>query len=304
MFKTPPVKCPQFLLDAARGGGKTRSAIVNAGKPVVMEAVREAVLEGLIEPLLFGDQSRIRACARDLDWPLDGVEVIDAASDREAARLAACAVRDGRAGLIAKGHIHTDDFLRAILARDACLLTGKRLTHVFCMTFPNADKPLLITDAAVNVEPDFETQKAIVENAVNLARAIGVNRPNVAMLSATEEASSAIPSSMAAKTLCVWAASAIPGADFAGPLAFDLCVSPRAVKIKNVTGPVPGNADIVVVPDITTGNALFKAMVYMTGACAAGVVLGAKVPAVLTSRADPPAARLASFALATLASRP
>jgi len=190
------------------------------------------------------------------------------------------------------------------LNREAGLRTAGRLTHVFSMTFPGTspsdDKPLLIADAAVNAAPDTITQQSIVENAIAVARQLGIARPKVAFLSATETPNEHIASSLVAREMADWAKQNISDADFCGPLAFDLCVSAKAAQIKGVDDPVAGAADIIVVPEVVVGNALFKAMVHMMGACSAGVVMGAKVPVVLTSRADPVAARLASVALANL----
>ncbi len=255
-------------------------------------------------PILYGDTEQIKRCADELKWSVDDFEIVAAGDEHEAATLAAQAAGRGELDILMKGHIHTDEYLRAILNRDAGLRTDERLTHVFSMTFagtfPDDDKPLLITDAAVNAAPDFTTQKSIITNAIKVAGQLGIVRPKVAFLSATETPNEHIPSSIAARQLADWAKENVADADFCGPLAFDLCVSATAAKIKGISDPVAGAADIIVVPEIVAGNALFKAMVHMMGACSAGVVMGAKVPLVLTSRADPVAARLASVALANL----
>jgi len=302
MRNVPEPQCPQSLLDSARGNPPRRVGVVNAGKSVVLESVKDAFEAGLLVPVLFGDTEKISDCAKELDWDITAFEIIEAGDENVAAALAAQAAGRGELDILMKGHIHTDAFLKAILDKSANLRTDERLTHVFSMTFPGdeSDKPLLISDAAVNSTPDFTTKKSIISNALKVARQLGIKRPKVALLSATETPNQHIPSSLAAAEIAEWAKSNLPEADFCGPLAFDLCVSATAAQIKGIDDPVAGAADIVVVPEIVAGNALFKAMVHMMGACSAGVVMGAKVPVVLTSRADPVAARLASVALANL----
>jgi len=300
MKNIPEPQCPQSLLDAVKDNPPRRVGIVNAGKNVVMESARDGVEAGIMVPVFYGDEGRINDCASELDWDISRFDVVAAGDEHEAAALAASAAGGGELDILMKGHIHTDVFLRAILNREAGLRTDGRLTHVFSMTFPGDDKPLLIADAAVNATPDFITHKSIVINAINVARQLGIKRPKVAFLSATETPNEHIASSLVAREMANWAKENIADADFCGPLAFDLCVSEKAAQIKGVDDPVAGAADIIVVPEVVVGNALFKAMVHMMGACSAGVVMGAKVPVVLTSRADPVAARLASVALANL----
>lgn len=304
MRNVPSPICPPSLLAAAKAKPSCRVGVVNAGKKVVLESVRDAVEAGLLEPVLYGSEHRIKACAQEMAWAIDDFLLVPADSEAEAAGLAAKAAGRGELDVLMKGHIHTDAYLRAILDRAANLRTLDRLTHVFSMTFPGDDKPLLITDAAVNARPDFTTHKSIIANALKVAQQLGIKRPKVAFLSATETPNEHIPSSLVARELAAWAKDNIADAEFCGPLAFDLCVSKTAAKIKGMDDPVAGAADIIVVPEVVVGNALFKAMVHMMGACSAGVVMGAKVPVILTSRADPVAARLASVALASLMSNP
>jgi phosphate acetyltransferase len=295
-------QCPAYLLELAKDLPPVRTAIVNAGADVVMESVRDAVQAGLIEPLLIGDPEDIRDCAEKLGWDTDPF-VIEVATDEESAALkAAEAAAEDRCGAIMKGHIHTDIFMKALLDKRFGLRTERRLSHVFHMTAPGRGDALLISDGALNTHPDLETKKAILLNAVDLAHALGNDHPHVALLSATEEPSAQIPSSVEAAALHDWAEENVPGAEVEGPLAFDLAVSPEAARIKGVVAPVAGKAEIIIVPDIVSGNALFKMMVHFMNACAAGIVLGAKVPILLTSRSDPPAARLASAALAVIMS--
>ncbi|MGI9413228.1 MAG: bifunctional enoyl-CoA hydratase/phosphate acetyltransferase [Hyphomicrobiales bacterium] len=294
------VECPPELLEAVKGLPPLRTGVVNAVSEVVLQSVRDAARAGVIDPVLFGDQQAIETGAKAFGAGLAGVEIFAAGGEKEAAELAAHAAGRGEIDALMKGHVHTDIFMRAALDRDAGLRTGRRLAHVFSMTVPGRAGNLLISDAALNTHPDLETKKAIIENVIELAHAMGAERPRIALLSATEEPTEAIPSSMEAAELERWASTNVAAADVQGPLALDLAVSDEAARIKGVTGAVVGRADALVVPDIVTGNALFKMMVQFMNACAAGIVLGAKVPILLTSRSDPPAARLASAALAVL----
>lgn len=303
MLSQNEIKCPDGLLNAARALPAVRTAIVNAGAYLPIASALEATREGLIEPVFFGDQVQIRHHAEKLDWDISVFQIIHADNEGHAAELAAKAAGSMDVASVMKGDIHSDVFLRMLLDKRWDLRTGRRLTHVFHMSMPDFDHPLLITDGAVNVAPDFKTKQSIVENAVNLAHQLGITRPNVAFLSATEEAIMSIPSSMEAAELAKWAKEHVKGAEFCGPLAFDLAVSHETARIKKFNNPVAGNADIIVVPEIVAGNALYKMMVYFMGACAAGIVLGAKVPIILTSRADPAASRLASAALASIISQ-
>ncbi len=300
MTGTPRAQCPPFLLEAARGFAPMRTAVVNAGSDVIMESVRDCVEANLIEPLLIGDPEDIRASADRLGFDTESFTIDSATDEEDAAMKGAAHAGAGRVDALLKGHVHTDVFMRAALDKRFGLRTERRLSHVFHMTAPGLDEPLFITDGALNTHPDMKTGKAILSNAVELAHALGNARPHVALLSATEEPSDAIPSSVAAAELAAWAKENVPGAVVDGPLAFDIAVSAEAAKIKGIAAPVAGRADILVVPDIVSGNALFKMMVHFMDACAAGIVLGAKVPILLTSRSDPPSARLASSALAVI----
>jgi phosphate acetyltransferase len=200
-----------------------------------------------------------------------------------------------------KGQLHTDVFMKSAVSRDAGLRTGHRFVHIFHITHPDGGRPILISDAAVNVEPNMETRHAAIIEVTALLHRLGTARPKIAILSATESPIPSVPSAMEGRALADWAKINVPDADVSGPLALDLILSPEAVATKKLTDdPVAGQADAIIVPDIVSGNALFKAFVYLTGACAAGIVTGAKVPILLTSRADPPAARIASVALAAI----
>ena len=289
----------EIVLAAGRLG-PVATAVVAAGAPAALAGARLACEGGLITPLLVGDPDAIADAARAVRWEIAGLRVIPAASDAAAAAAAVALVRGGEAQALMKGHLHTDALLRAVVDRETGLRCGRRLTHVFHMSLGGRFSPLLITDAAVNVAPDHATMRDIVLNAIDLARALGEAVPRVALLSATEDPTSSVPSSVAAAEL---AAELSPEtrAAIAGPLGIDCAVSPEAARIKHVAGPVAGRADVLVVPNIETGNALFKALVHFQGAIAAGIVLGAAAPIMLTSRADPPEARLVSAALARLA---
>lgn len=294
------VECPQSLLRAARSSAPMRTAIVNAGAAVVMESAYDAASAGVIEPVFFGNTDAILRYASELNWDISSYQITASDDEQGAASAAAGAASSGEVAAVMKGHIHTDVFMRALLNRAANLRTERRLTHVFHMTVPGREGQLLLTDCAVNIHPDVETKKAVIQNAVDMAHALGIAKPKVALLSATEEQMEQMPSSTEAKILTDWAKDNVTDAEVYGPLAMDLALSADAARTKGVDNPVAGNADIIVVPDIVTGNALFKMMVHYMNACAAGIGLGAKVPILLTSRADPPAARLASAALAAI----
>lgn len=294
--------CPDGLLDRARRLEPVRTAVVGADSALALQSARLAAEAGIIEPVLIGVPEAIRAKAEEIGWTPGRDAIEPAADEREAAVLGARLAAEGRVGAIMKGHVHTDMLMAAIFAEKA-LRTGRRMSHVFHLTVPHSEKPLLITDAALNIAPDLETKKAIVANAVGLCHSLGMAGPKVAVLSASETPHPRMPSSMDAKALTDWAREAVPGASAFGPVAFDNVVSREAALIKGIDHPVAGDADVVVVPSIECGNALFKMMVYFMGACAAGVVLGGRIPVMLTSRADDPAARLGSAALAVIAAR-
>jgi phosphate acetyltransferase len=300
MLSDRPYECPAALLEQARAFPPVPTAIANAGAPLPLESARLARDAGLIEPLLVGDPREIAQAAERIGWNVSRLRIVAADGEEAAACAAAALCRDGEAAVLMKGHLHTDMFMLGILRRDSGLRTARRLTHVFHMTVPGSDRALLITDAAVNIAPDITTRVQALKNAVDLARALGNVMPRVAILSATEEVTNKMPSSVEAAEIAERARREVDGALIHGPLAFDNALSPDAAALKGIDDPVAGNADILVVPNIETGNALFKMMVYFMSACAAGIVLGAKVPAILTSRADPPEARLASAAIASI----
>lgn len=293
--------CPRSLLARAKELGKARTAVICADAALPMMSTEVAVRMGLCEPILIGDRARIEAEAAKLGWDISPFEIIDINGEQEAALAAMQLVREGRADIVMKGQIHTDILMKAALNKVTGIRRESRLVHVFHLTPPHSDRPLIISDGAVNVTPDMETRKTSLKAVVEVARAVGIERPKVALLSATEEPIPSVPSAQEARQLREWARQNIPDAVFSGPLALDLILSRAAAQAKNLQDDeVAGAADAIVVPDIVSGNVLFKALVYFRSACAAGVVLGGLVPVVLTSRADPPEARLASIALASL----
>jgi phosphate acetyltransferase len=299
----PAYLCPPALLLRARRLGPAPVAIASANADHVLECAGWAREFGLIEPILVGDVSWIERHVQDHEPSLAHVRVVPAASEAEAAQIAVGLVRGGEAKMLMKGHLHTDVLMRAVLDADTGLRTDRRLSHVFAMIWPGSSGYLLITDAALNVAPDQKTMLHIVRHAIAVAQALDMIHPRIAMLSATEEVNPAMPSSVAAASFrqSFLDEAKASGCFISGPLALDVALSAHAARLKGLHGdPVAGQADILVVPNIETGNALFKMLVHLRHATAIGVVLGAAAPIVLTSRADPAEAKLASIALARI----
>ena len=294
-------RCPDALVQRAVTSLAKVTAIAGAGTGPALVAARAGVDSGLMDPLFIGRTGDIFAKAETIGWDISDYKIVDAGSEEEAAAIAVDACRDGTASVLMKGLVHSDILLKAVLDRNKGLRTGNRLVHVFVLFPPGGGRPLAISDAAVNVAPDFETRKSATRRTVEILHRLGVQRPRIAFLSATEIPIASVPSSMEARAMCDWARAELPDAEFSGPLATDLALSPEAARIKSIQDdPVAGHADGIIVPDLLSGNALYKALVYVAGACAGGVVAGASVPILLTSRADPPEARLASLALAVM----
>lgn len=292
---------PADIIAMGQAFGSPRVAIARANAPLPMQAAKEATEADLMIPVFVGESDQVRAEAEKLDWDISGFTVHDTDGEAEAGKVAAQLCGDGEADVLMKGQLHTDAFMRAAVSRDAGLRTGNRFVHIFHISPPDGGRPILISDAAVNVSPNLETRQAAIGEVSKLLIKLGTAQPKIAILSATETPIKSVPSSMDAKALADWAATNVPEALVSGPLAFDLIMSPEAVATKKLTSdPVAGQADAIIVPDIVSGNALFKAFVYLKGGCAAGVVTGAKVPILLTSRADPAAARMTSIALAAI----
>jgi phosphate acetyltransferase len=256
---------------------------------------------GIIKPILVGPEKKIRALAEEHKLDISGIEIVDAPYSHEAAHKAVELVRLGRAEVLMKGSLSTDELLAAVVKRDTGLRTGRRLSHCFIMDVPNLEKALIITDAAINIFPTLEEKVDIVQNAIELAHCLNNPEPKVAILSAMEKVNPKLDSTIEAAALCKMAdRGQITGGLLEGPLALDNAISPEAARIKNIKGPVAGVADILVVPDLEAGNMLAKSLSFLMNADSAGIVLGARVPITLTSRADSLQARLASCAVAVL----
>lgn len=301
MLSNKPFEVPADLTAKMQSVAPVRMAVAGVESPEVMASVRLAMQARVMEPLLVGDPARIHALAREAGWQADGLFIEAAIGEEAQAAGAVRLVREKSAQAILKGDLHTHTLLKAVLNRQDGLRAGRRLSHVFHMSVPGQTKPLYIADAVINVAPDRDTLCDIIVNAAGMVRGLGVARPKIAVLSASEVVSEAMPSTLLARDAAAMAQQILAdSADVQGPLAFDLAISPKAAAHKHVSGPVAGQADVLVVPNIETGNSLFKMMVYFMSATAAGLVLGAACPIGLTSRADPPEARLASSMLCAL----
>ena len=301
MLSKKEIICPEQLLKLAKKKGPVKVVIVNAGKAIAIESAKQAVDEKLIDPIFIGDEKIIHKLANDINWDISKYEVINEPVENKTASVAAKLASEGKVKIIVKGHIHTDILMKAVLKRDLNLIGKKRLSHVWHMTLDINDKPFIITDGALNVLPKLETKMHILKNSVDFAKRIGISKPKVSILSATEEVLESVPSSIDAKELAERAKHEGVDADVFGPMAFDNSVSEKAAQIKGIKNAVAGKTDILLVPNVEAGNGLVKMMIYFMGACAAGVVVGGKVPIVITSRADSAPARLASIAAAIVA---
>jgi phosphate acetyltransferase len=301
MLSNKEIVCPNNLLDKAHEKKGVKVAVVNAGKPLPMLSVQDAVTENLIEPIFIGDKKEILKCAENLKWDISKYEIIDEPVENNTAKIAAKLASKNKVKIIVKGHIHTDVLMKEVLKREYNLLGKTRLSHIWHMTVEKDDKPLIITDGALNVLPNVKTKMHILKNVINFSNRIGISRPKVAVLSATEEVLESVPSSLDAAEITKLAKEENLEADVFGPLAFDNSISKKSAGIKGIKNSVAGEADILLVPSVETGNGLVKMMIYFMGACAAGVVVGGKVPVVITSRSDEAKARLASIAAAVVA---
>ncbi len=287
------------LVARCRGAGPVRTAVIYPCSPAALEGACEAARAGLITPVFVGPEVTIRSLAGQHGIELGSWEIISAGSAAESAAKAAELARSGAVALLMKGSLHTDDLMSVLVSREAGLRIGRRFSHSFVMDVPTYPRLLHITDAAVNIFPDLKTKRDIAQNCIDFAHALGVVRPKVAILSAVETVNPDIPSTLDAAALCKMGdRGQITGAILDGPLAFDNAISAEAARIKGVISLVAGEPDILLVPNLETGNALFKQLQYLAGATAAGVVLGARVPVVLTSRADDARTRLLSTAVA------
>ena len=300
MLSNKEIICPNNLINVAKKTGTVAAAIVNAGEIFPMESVHKAVQHNLIIPTFIGNENEIKKYADKLKWDISKYKIINEKNENNTALIAAKLASEDKVKIIVKGHIHTDVLLKAVLKRDLNLIGKKRLSHVWHMTLDKNDKPFIITDGVVNVLPKLEVKMHILRNAVDFANKIGISRPKVSVLSATEEILESVPSSIEADKITQRAKEENINADVFGPLAFDNSVSKKSAAIKKIKNDVSGNTDILLVPNVEAGNALVKMMIYFMGACAAGVVLGGKSPVVITSRSDEAEARLASIAAAVV----
>lgn len=289
------------FLNQVRGLAPVVTAVAHPCDAVSLAGALMARKDGLIEPILVGPIGKIQAVAQQENLSLEGVEIIPTEHSLESAEKAVALVRQGRAEAIMKGSLHTDELMAEVVARDRGLRTERRISHAMWAQVPTYDRPLLITDAGINIAPDLNAKVDIVKNVIDLAHLLGTPEPKVAILSAVETVTSAIPSTLEAAALCKMAdRGQIKGAILDGPLAFDNAVSMAAAQTKGIKSPVAGNAEILVVPDLESGNMLVKQLEYFGNALMAGVVLGARVPIILTSRADSAETRTASCVLAVL----
>ncbi|MCT8160903.1 bifunctional enoyl-CoA hydratase/phosphate acetyltransferase [Pseudoruegeria sp. SHC-113] len=278
-----------------------RTAVVHPCDAVSLAGALQAAEMGLITPVLVGPETRIRAVAEAEGLSLAGVDLVDSAHSHASAEEAVALVRAGKAEALMKGALHTDEVMSAVVDRAKGLRTERRMSHVFAMDVPSYPKPLFITDAAINIFPDLAVKADIVQNAIELVRCMGVEVPKVAILSAVETIMPNIPSTVEASALCKMAdRGQITGGVLDGPLAFDNAISLAAAQTKGIVSPVAGQADILVAPDLEAGNMIAKQLMYLAGAASAGLVLGARVPIMLTSRADGEISRVASAAMAQL----
>jgi phosphate acetyltransferase len=289
------------LIAVARALPPLRVAVVHPVNDVSLEAVLSSVRLGLIAPVLIGPRERIEAAAASIGADLSGFDIVDAPHSHAAANVAVAMALRGEVDALMKGSLHTDELMGAVVRREGGLRTSRRISHCFVMDVPGHSQPLIISDAAINIAPTLEEKVDIVQNAIDLAHALQIPMVRVALLSATETVNPKVPSTLDAAVLCKMAdRGQITGAQLDGPLAMDNAIDPEAARIKGIVSPVAGRANVLIVPDLDAGNMLAKSLTFLGGAYAAGIVLGTKVPVILTSRADSEPARLASCAVASM----
>ena len=301
MLSDKEIVCPNNLLNVASQKKGIVAGIVNAGNYLAMVSVMDAVNENLIKPIFIGDKDEINKCAEKLKFDISEFEVLHEPDENSTAKVAASLASEKKIQIIVKGHIHTDVLMKEVLKRKYDLLGKTRLSHIWHMTVDKESDPIIITDGALNVLPNVKTKMSILKNVINFCHRIGIEKPKVSVMSATEEVLDSMPSSKEAEELTKLAKKERLNADVFGPLAFDNSISKKSASIKGIENKVSGSADVLLVPSVETGNALVKMMVYFMGACAAGVVVGGKVPIVITSRSDEAPARMASIAAAVVA---
>lgn len=289
------------LIARCEGLEPMRTAVVHPCSEEALVGAIEAAEHDLIVPVLVGPEAKIRATAKEANVDISAYKLVPTDHSHHAAEIAVSLVRSGEARLLMKGSLHTDELLSAVMAREAGLRTERRLSHCFVIAVPTYPRALIVTDAAINIAPNLEEKRDIIQNAIELAHAIRVPEPKVAILSAVETVTPKIPSTIEAAALCKMAdRGQITGGILDGPLAYDNAIDVQAAATKGIQSPVAGQADILIVPDLEAGNILAKQLTFMANAEAAGIVLGARVPIVLTSRADSARTRLASCAIAVL----
>jgi len=297
----PPVSKYERLIARAKQLVPPNTIVAYPCEETALRGPLEAAEAGIIRPILVGPAAAISAIARKHDLDLTACEIVDVPEPEMAAAKAVALIHEGKGELLMKGSLHTDELMREITSSKTGLRTARRISHVFIMDVPHHPETLFITDAAINIFPDLDTKRDIIQNAVDLFTQVGLGTPRVAILSAVETVTSKIPSTIEAAALCKMAERGqITGAILDGPLAFDNAVSPQAAQIKGIKSEVAGRAQILVVPDLEAGNMLAKNLSFLARADSAGVVLGARVPVILTSRADSVRARMASCAAASL----
>jgi phosphate acetyltransferase len=289
------------LIKAAQTQATIKVAVAHPCDDVSLEGAVEAAQLRLIDPILVGPQERIRACAARAGLDISAMEIVNSEHSDDSAAKAVELVTAGRVEALMKGSLHTDELMAAVVSRQAGIRTARRISHCFIMDVPGHPDALIITDAAINIAPTLDDKVDIIQNAIDLAHAMGVAEVRVAILSAMETVTAKVPSTVEAAALCKMAERGqITGALLDGPLALDNAISPKAAAIKNITSPVAGRANVLVVPDLEAGNMLAKSLSFLAQADAAGIVLGARVPIILTSRADSLLTRLASCAVAVM----
>jgi len=291
----------QKLLDYCKTLPPTPTAVAHPCDESSLRGAVDAAKLGLIDPILVGPKARIEAIAKQCGIDLGKIPIVDAPYSQASAAMAVQLVREGKAQALMKGSLHTDELMAAVVSREGGLRTARRISHCFVMDVPSYPETLIVTDAAINISPSMETKVDIIQNAIDLAHAMRFPEVRVAILSAMETVNPKVPSTVEAGALCKMAdRGQITGGILDGPLALDNAISLESVKIKKIDSPVAGRANVLIVPDLEAGNMLAKSLSFLAGADAAGIVLGAKVPIILTSRADSNATRLASCGIAAL----
>jgi phosphate acetyltransferase len=297
----PPGAKYDRLIARAKEVAAAKTIVVHPCDETSLRGAVEAAELGIISPILVGPRAKIENVAREHRLAINKYEVVDAPHSDAAAERGVELVREGKGEMLMKGSLHTDELMRAVTSSSTGLRTARRISHVFIMDVPTYPETLFVTDAAINIFPDLEAKRDIIQNAVDLFTQVGLGNPRVAILSAVETVTSKIPSTIEAAALCKMAdRGQITGGTLDGPLAFDNAIDPEAAKIKGIQSPVAGRAQILVVPDLEAGNMLAKNLIFLAKADSAGLVLGARVPIVLTSRADSVRSRMASCAVAVL----